>query len=189
MKPLEAKKSRALTGGPSFSLGNRLYRALWQVAWLVLARWTPPPLHPWRRMVLIAFGARIGKGTRVYSSATVWYPPHLRIGSFTTLGPGVSCYDQNLITIGDFATVSQGAHLCTGSHDIADPDFQLVTRPIHIGDRAWIAAEAFVGPGCVVGEGGVISARAVAFGHVEAWTVVSGNPARFLKNRHFRSPA
>ena len=34
----------------------------WGAAWLVLARFTPPPLHGWRRLVLKAFGADVAKG-------------------------------------------------------------------------------------------------------------------------------
>jgi hypothetical protein len=77
----------------------------------------------------------------------------------------------------------QGAHLCTGTHDVEDADFQLVTKPIVIGANAWIAAEAFVGPGVTVGEGAVLGARAVAFRHLDAWTVYAGNPARKLRRR------
>ena len=29
--------------GPTFSLSNRLKRAVWKLTWLLTARWTPPP--------------------------------------------------------------------------------------------------------------------------------------------------
>ena len=67
--PLDAARSRALEGGASFALGNRLARLGWSLAWLVLARFTPPPLHAWRRLVLIAFGAKVGRRARVHGSA------------------------------------------------------------------------------------------------------------------------
>ena len=59
----------------------------------------------------------------------------------------------------------------------------LLKPPIGIGDQAWICADAFVGPGVVVGEGAVVGARAVVTKNVEPWTVVAGNPARFIKKR------
>ena len=55
--------------------------------------------------------------------------------------------------------------------------------PIEVRDQAWVCADAFVGPGVVVGEGAVAGARAVVTKNVEPWTVVAGNPARFLKAR------
>jgi putative colanic acid biosynthesis acetyltransferase WcaF len=56
-QPLDAISNRPLEGGASFSLGNRLARVVWGIGWLALARFTPPPLHGWRRLVLKAFGA------------------------------------------------------------------------------------------------------------------------------------
>jgi putative colanic acid biosynthesis acetyltransferase WcaF len=189
MKLLDARDTRPLEGGASFSLANRAYRALWALAWTLLARWTPPPLHAWRRALLRLFGARMAPGARVHASTRVWYPPNLAMGRNTLLGPGVNCYNQGRIDIGDGVVVSQGAHLCASSHDVRDPHFQLVVRPIRIGDRAWVAAEAFIGPGVSIGEGAVIGARAALFRDAEAWGIYSGNPAVFLKPRNMRGPA
>ena len=185
--PLDARQTKPLEGGASFSLGNRVFRAVWAVAWTVLARWTPPPLHGWRRFVLRAFGAQVGRNARLYGSTRVWYPPNLTLGEGALLGPGVNCYNQGRIEIGAYTVVSQGAHLCASSHDISDRDFQLVLKPITIGERAWIAAEAFIGPGCVVADGCVIAARAALFGKTEPWGVYSGNPAKLLKMRVLRN--
>ena len=188
MTPLDAGSARPMQGGASFSLGNRLFRVLWGVAWLLLARWTPP-LHGWRRLVLRAFGARLASGARVHASVRIWYPPHLTIGRDALIGPGAILYDQGRIDIGARVVVSQRAHLCASSHDIADPEFQLVLRPIRIDDGAWIAAEAFVGPGVSVGAGAVIGARAALFRDAEPMGVYWGNPARLLKRRVLRVAA
>ncbi len=179
----DARGRRSQEGAATFSLANRLYRALWSASWLALAAWTPPPLRGWRRLVLNAFGAKLAKGANVYGSARIWYPPHLTMEPFACLGSGVNCYCMAPIRIGAYAVVSQGAHLCAGTHLVDDPDFQLVARPIEIGARTWIAAEAFVGPGVTVGEGAVLGARAVAMRTLEPWTVHSGNPAAKIKAR------
>jgi putative colanic acid biosynthesis acetyltransferase WcaF len=183
MKVLDAKRHKPLEGGASFSLANRLFRVVWMLSWTLLARWTPPPLHGWRRFLLRLFGAQVGRGVRLYGSTRVWYPPNLCLGDHVLLGPGVHCYNQGRISIGARTVVSQGAHLCASSHDIADPDFQLILKPIMIGAGAWVAAEAFVGPGCHIGDGAVIGARAALFRNAEPWAVYSGNPAQFLKPR------
>ena len=188
MTPLDARQSKPLEGGASFSLGNRLLRVCWRFAWLVLARFTPPPLHGWRRLVLRAFGARVGSGVRVHGSVRIWLPGNLELGDNCLIGPGVHLYNQGRISIGARSVVSQGAHLCASTHDIADPHFQLLLRPVTIGTRAWVAAEAFIGPGVTVGDRAVIGARAALFEDAEADGVYSGNPARLLKQRHLRKP-
>src|SRR3982750_212037 len=90
------------------------------------------------------------------------------------------------ISLGRAALVSQGAHLCAGTHDISSATFQLTARPIVIGAQAWIAAEAFVGPGVEVGEGAVLGARGVAFRSLDPWMVYGGNPAKAIKRRVLR---
>lgn len=183
IQPLDARHSRSHEGGPSFSLSNRLFRALWNLSWAVLASWTPPPLRGWRRFLLKAFGAQMGAHTDVRGSARVWYPPHLHMADRTVLAERVNCYNMAPISLGQGALVSQGAHLCAGSHDISTPEFQLIAKPIVIGAKSWIAAEAFVGPGVVVGEGAVLGARGVAFTALEPWGVYAGNPAKWIKRR------
>src|SRR5688572_14729872 len=98
--PLDAASSRPLEGGASFSLGSRLARLAWNLAWLALARFTPPPLHAWRRLVLIACGAKIGRGARVHGSASIWLPANLDLGEGVLIGPGARLYNQGRIAIG-----------------------------------------------------------------------------------------
>lgn len=183
MTPLDAAAAHPATGGPSFSLSHRLYRALWAFTWFLFARWTPPAMRGWRRWLLVRFGARAARQVYVYGSATIWSPANLTLGDYATIGPGAIIYNMAPITLGAHAVVSQRAHLCAGSHDIDDPNFQLVVRPITIGAGAWVAAEAFVGPGVTVGDGAVLAARGCAFRDLEAGCVYSGNPATMLRTR------
>ncbi|KKB11062.1 acetyltransferase [Devosia geojensis] len=180
---LDAGRHDTLAGAPSFTLSNRLFRLAWVLAWLVLARWTPPPFHRWRVLLLNLFGAKVAGNARVYASASIWYPPNLVMGSQATLGPGVICYAMDRIIIGERAVISQRAHLCTGTHLLDDPNFQLVARPIEIGAQAWVAAEAFVGPGVTIGQGAVLGARGVTVKDLEPWTIYAGNPARPIGRR------
>ncbi len=180
---LDARESRSHIGGPSFSLRHRSLRGVWQVTWWLLASWTPPSFHRWRALLLGFFGADMGANARVSSSAVIWYPPNLVMEENALMGPRVICYAMAPIRIRKNAVISQGAHLCAGTHDIDDPHFQLEARPITIGVHAWVAAEAFVGPGVVLEEGAVLSARGVTFKDIAAWTVCAGNPAQTIRER------
>lgn len=186
MTVLDASETRPLEGGASFSRANRLTRVVWGLTWLLLARFTPPPLHGWRRLILRLFGAKIGRGARVHASVRIWLPANLELGDNTLIGPGAYLYNQGRITVGARTVISQGAHICASTHDIHDPNFQLVVRPISIGEQAWVAAEAFVGPGVTIGDRAVIGARAALFQSADADGVYSGNPAQWVKSRKLR---
>jgi putative colanic acid biosynthesis acetyltransferase WcaF len=110
----------------------------------------------------------------------------LELGANATIGARVFVYSAAKITVGDHAIVSPGAFLCTAGHDIEDPHFQTIAAPITIGAWAWVASEAFVGPGVTIGEGAVLGARGCAFRDLEPWTVYAGNPAREIKRRKIR---
>lgn len=183
MTPLDASRSRPLDGGTSFSLGNRLTRIGWGLAWLLLARFTPPPLHAWRRLVLRAFGARVGRGARIHGSAMIWLPANLELGEQVLIGPGARIYNQGAIRIGARSVISQRAHLCASTHYISDPHFQLLLRPITIGQGCWVAAEACVGPGVTMHDRAVLGARGALFGDAAPDGVYSGNPAVLFKQR------
>ncbi len=166
-----------------WSLANRLGRAAWGIVFLLLVRPTPRPMHAWRRAVLRCFGARLGRGVRVYPSARIWAPWNLSMGDFSVLGDAVDCYSVAPIAIGEHSIVSQYSFLCAATHDPDRPDFPLVARPIRIGARAWVAADAFIGPGVAIGDHAIVGARASVFKDVASGAVVGGNPARLIRMR------
>jgi putative colanic acid biosynthesis acetyltransferase WcaF len=155
-----------------------------------LFRPSPRVCFGWRRFLLRCFGAKVGRNAHVYPSCRVWAPWNLEVGDYGCLSFDVDCYCVDKVVIGRHATVSQYSFLCTASHDISDPHMRLTTAPVVIGDGSWVCAGAYVGPGITVGEGAVVGARAVVTRSVEPWSVVAGNPARFIKTRELRqSPA
>jgi putative colanic acid biosynthesis acetyltransferase WcaF len=184
MRVLDASKTKPIEGGATFSLGNRITRAAWAVVWLVFARWTPPPLHFWRRWVLKSFGAKIASGARVHASAKVWLPSNLELGSNVLIAPGVWLYNPGKMKIGARTVISYRSHICSASHDVNDVNFQAIMRPVTIGEQCWIASEAFVGPGVTVADRTVLSARAALFRDTESDGIYQGNPAVLIKHRN-----
>ena len=163
--------------GPSFTLSNRLLRALWGLVYALFFRFSPKPFHAWRILLLKLFGSQIGRGCHIYPSVKIWAPWNLKIGNHVGVADGVTLYCMDEIIIDNFAVVSQGAHLCGGSHDYNSKNFQLIAKPIVIGIRAWICAEAFIHPGVIIPVGAVVGARAVVTKSLPVpWAVYAGNP-------------
>lgn len=170
----------------SFSLKNKISRLVWNVVWMLLFRLFVSLLFKkWRVLVLKCFGAKIEWNSHVYASVKIWAPWNLEMGTNSTFGPNVDCYNQGKISIGDNTVISQKVYLCASSHDYTKKDFPLVLKPIQIGNGVWVAADVFVGPGITIGNNAVIAARAVVTKDVEQNTIVGGNPAQFIKSRSF----
>ena len=165
-----------------YGTGEILWRVLWGFGqWLV--RLSPRPCFGFRRFILRSFGARIGSHVHIYPSTRIYFPWNLEVGDWSAIGEEVFIYNLGKVTIGYNVTLSRRAHLCAGTHDYRRIDLPLLKPPIVIKDEAWICSDAFIGPGVIVGHGAIVGARAVAMKNVDSWTVVAGNPARFIKKR------
>ncbi len=166
------------------SFKNKLLRIVWNIIWTILFRPFPSKIfNPWRLFLLRIFGAKVHKNSGVYASCRIWAPWNLELDDNSWLGPHVDCYNAALVKLEKNTTVSQKSYLCTASHDITDKNHPLIASPIIIKENAWIAADAFIGMGVTIGQGSVVGATASVYKSVEPWTVVGGNPAKFIKKR------
>ena len=167
------------------TFASKAVRFVWKIVWLVLFRTTPRGnlFRVWRIALLKLFGAHVKWSSNVLPSCRIWQPWKLTMGKYACLSEDVDCYSVDEIEIGDQATVSQGAILCTAGHDISSASMELVHKPICIKHSAWVSGWVIVLPGVTVGDGAVIGAGSVVTKDVAPWTVVCGNPADFVKHR------
>lgn len=180
----EAEISRERRTSP-YSTREKIARLLWAVVQATLFRGS---FHNWygvRRALLGMFGAKLAPTANVRRTVIIECPWNLTIGAESSVGDRAILYCLGPVTIGRKVTVSQGAHICAGSHDSRRRTMPLLRPPVEIGDEAWIAADAFVGPKVRVGEGAVLGARAVALRDLEPWTIYLGNPATKVRAREF----
>lgn len=172
--------NRDARSGPCFSLGNRMARTIWNLSWLVFCRYSPRPFHGWRNFWLRLFKAKLAPGVHIYPRVRIWAPWNLVAEEKVGVGNDAILYNMAPIHLGKGVVVSQGAHLCTGTHDFRNPGFRLVARPIILEEGVWVAAEAFVHPGVTLGAGSVIGARAVVTKDVPSGVIAAGNPAQIV---------
>lgn len=161
-----------------WTVGFRVRMQAWELAWALLCRWTPKPANPWRLLVLRAFGARVEGTPFVHQRARIPIPWHLELHDAACVGDRANLYTLDRIVLERGALVAQEAYLCTGTHDLADPEWPLLTAPITVGERAFVGARAFVLPGLAIGAGAVVGAASVVTKDVPPGARVCGNPAR-----------
>ena len=169
---------------------EKLVQRVWEIVRVVLCRPTPFFMRKWRRFLTVKIaclcgGARqnIAQHVSFSCKCRVDYPWRLSIDEYSSIGDGAWVYALDKITIGRNVCIGEDVRLITGSHDITTPSFDLITKPITIKNNVWVATAAMILPGVTIGEGAVIAAGAVVTKDVEPWTVVGGNPARFIKKR------
>jgi acetyltransferase-like isoleucine patch superfamily enzyme len=145
-------------------------------------------------------GARFGRGASMYKSSMLDVGPAgtLLLGDFAMLqGARIVC--EREIRIGSHSMLSWQV-LLMDSYRFPDspaarreilrrvpgaapriPAAVTDPSPIRIESNVWIGFGSCVLPGVTVGEGAIVGARSVVTTDVEPYTVVAGNPARFVR--------
>jgi len=161
-----------------FSRGaSKLKEVFWWVARsLIFAPWFPVPSFL-KVAALRLFGAKVGRGVVIRSRVNITFPWNLAIGDHVWIGDEVLILSLAPVIIGCHVCISQRAFLCTGSHKFKSENFDLVTKPITIGERCWIAANVFIGPDVTIEKGTLCTAGAVVLKSFGPDKVLVGNPA------------
>ncbi|MDJ1181997.1 hormogonium polysaccharide biosynthesis acetyltransferase HpsU [Roseofilum casamattae] len=154
------------------------YIVLWWLIQGVVFPLTLHNAHGIRVRLLRWFGAQIGDGVVIRPSARFTYPWKVEIGDYSWIGEDVVFYSLETIKIGRHCVISQKSYLCTGSHNIEDSSFPLVTSPICMGNGVWVATDCFVAPGVEIGSNTVVGARSSVFRSLPAAYICWGTPAK-----------
>lgn len=108
---------------------------------------------------------------------------NITVGKGVFINMGCKFQDQGGIWIGDGTLIGHNVVLATLNHAM-DPDQRatMFPRPIHIGKKVWIGANATVLPGVTIGDGAIVAAGAVVTRDVPDNTVVAGVPGRVIRS-------
>jgi putative colanic acid biosynthesis acetyltransferase WcaF len=153
-------------------------RAIWHYLSLLVFENGLFPLSAPKAFLLRRFGARVGRGVIIKPHVRIKYPWRLTVGDHCWIGQGVWIDNLADVQIGNHVCISQGAYLCTGSHDYRRRTFDLITRPITLADGVWIGAKAILLPGVCVGTGAVVGAGSTVTKTVAPGVIVAGTAAR-----------
>jgi putative colanic acid biosynthesis acetyltransferase WcaF len=135
-----------------------------------------------RRAALVAFGARIGEGVILRPRLRVRFPWKLAVGDRSWIGEGVWLHNQDQLSIGADAVISQGTFVTTGSH-AHRRDMALITKPVFIEDGAWITARCVVLGGSRIGVSALVTPGTVVTGDVPDGMIFGQQPGAVLRPR------
>jgi len=103
----------------------------------------------------------IKSGTATNINATIICGEKIEIGRDVILGRNVTIRDNH------------------GNHYINRAGYKN-TRPVIIGDKAWLGEGCTIMPGVKIGDGAIIGAKSLVISNVPSHSIVSGNPAKVV---------
>lgn len=157
--------------------GSGLKRTLWYFVNAIFIKNHLNPLSSLKVGLLRMFGGRIGRGVVIKPGVNIKYPWMLSIGDYSWIGEDVWIDNLARVEIGANCCVSQGAMLLCGNHNYKLQTFDLIVKPITIGDGAWIGAKSVVCPGVSVGENAILTVASIATSDLLPDTIYQGTPA------------
>lgn len=135
-------------------------------------------------------GGEIIIGDNVSIEANCYiYAQHskIKIGENSFIGFGSQIVAKKSIVIGNETLISAYCVIRDANHGI-DTSSTIANQPhtieeVSIGDDVWLGTHCVVTVGCSVAQGAIVGANAVVTKNVEAYTVVGGVPAKYIKPR------
>ncbi len=145
----------------------------------------PQPLRYW---IFKALLARLGAGSMIDYQTYFRYPWKISVGSGVTINRGCEFYGSMLagnahITIGDHCALAPRVRVLSATHDYHYLNLPDEAASVTIGNHVWIGAGATLLAGVSIGDGAVVAAGSVVTRDVAPFSIVAGNPARFIKTR------
>lgn len=141
------------------------------------------PSWTFRRWLLRLWNIQVGERSAIHSPVRFLSRGRVTVGSGTVINRDCVIDNRMHVRIGNDVSIGQGTRIFTLGHDLDDPHFASIGGAVELDDRAVTFAGAMLMPGARLHEGSVALAGAVVTGEVDAWTVVAGVPARFVRTR------
>lgn len=122
-----------------------------------------------------------------YVASSVELPKDLVAGAYSYIGPRTIIYPNT--EIGDYTMIANDVKIIGGDHtfDTAGKPMIFCKREekknTKIGRDVWIGANSIIMTGVNIGDGAIIAAGSIVTKNVDAYSIVAGNPARYLKKR------
>jgi acetyltransferase-like isoleucine patch superfamily enzyme len=152
------------------------------------SRMVAPQILTNPRLVRVGKRVSIWKGARIEAfDASGETGPRLEIGDDTVIHLNFHCGAAESVKIGRDVLIAGGVYITDHDHVFDNPDLParwadgLVTKPVVIGDGAWLGEGCVILKGVTVGRRAVIGANAVVTKDVPAGAVVGGIPARIIR--------
>lgn len=131
-------------------------------------------------------GAHIGDNVCIPMSLARKLNSNVTIGDHTIIQTDNFSSMRHKITIGSHVIIGGNVKFVMGGHNIDSPEWENIrkTSPLVVKDYVWLCPDSVIMPSCSeIGYGAVVGANSVVVKDVPDMAVVSGFPAKVLRQR------
>lgn len=144
--------------------------------------------HFIRNLIFRILLSKLGKAPIIDYTVYFRYFKGIEIGDHVSINRGCEFFtSSNLdatIRIGSHVAIAPNVKFYAAGHDYSDISLPDAAADITVGDHCWIGANSVILHGADIEEGAVIAAGSVVTGHIPAYSVAAGIPAKVIKKRN-----
>lgn len=166
-----------------FPVKTKIKSRIWKMVNRTFFRYSPYFARKYRVGLVRLFGGQIHWSCSLNRLSKIDHPWNLKMGEKSSISEYSWVYCLDKIEIGANCCISKDVYLLSGSHNINSSNFDLITKPIFIGDGVWLAVRSVVLPGITIGSYSVVASSSVVIKDVEENSIIGGNPAKIIKYR------
>lgn len=130
---------------------------------------------------------KVGRNVKIHSGVCFGTGLNIEIGDYSSLN--YDCWIGNDTVIGSDVMMGPEIIVLSSSHNFDRTDIPMreqgapPRKPVVIGDDVWIGTRSIILPGVNIGSHSIIGAGSVVTKDVEEWSIVAGNPAKYIRSR------
>lgn len=153
-----------------------------RICYLVKIKW---------RKYNIAQGVSVGRGVELWAKHNIFIGKNFYIGRYSQIECDANI-GNNVIFANSVALVGRYDHhfqqigtptrLASQIRD-ADYKWKGLSSKVIIENDVWVGYGAIIMSGVIIGKGSIIAAGSVVIKNVDPYSIVGGNPAKFIKYR------
>ncbi|PMG29336.1 acyltransferase [Vibrio splendidus] len=119
------------------------------------------------------------KRIRVYGLFKIGNRQNVNIGKNTSINEKVFIQGYNSVSIGENVSLSRNVQIYDSG---LDKNKEHIIAKVNIENNVWVGASSIILPNVNIGEGSIVAAGSVVTRDVEKYTLVGGNPAKYIKS-------
>jgi len=131
-------------------------------------------------LLTFAHGGEISIGEYCYvgEQSHIWSAAHISIGDRVLISHNVNIFDSLTHPVNPRERHRHYREIITSGHPVS---IDLGEAPVCIRNDVWIGCLSIVLGGVTIGEGAIVGAGSVVSKDVPPFTIVAGNPAKFVR--------
>lgn len=147
-----------------------------------------------REELLTALLGKKGSGVWIETPFFCDYGENIFIGDYTFININCIFLDNNIIRIGKNGLIGPYVQIYTAAHPLKASEriipnhearqtgpYLTASRPVTIGDRAWIGGNTVIMPGVTIGDNVTIGAGSIVTKNIPSDVLAFGNPCKVIR--------